>query len=188
MKKDFRNHKTTSWWRSFLPWRSSEPPPWWPDGSTRHWSLCAAWSSSCPLWETQKMVLVFKKTNKKTPKNSPEFFEEQRREWYLRSRGRWPWCGRRWSVCWPPWAGGKPPSSSWTGCCTETRHLQGRTQRNTCQCSMSASRRWESHKKLIQVFRLWASWHQIFYFRWDFFLCWTSFIYFLVRSKFLLEW
>lgn len=68
MKKDFRNHKTTSWWRSFLPWRSSEPPPWWPDGSTRHWSLCAAWSSSCPLWETQEMVLVFKKTNKKTPK------------------------------------------------------------------------------------------------------------------------
>lgn len=150
MKKDFRNHKTTSWWRSFLPWHSSEPPPWWPDGSTHHWSLCVAWSSSCPLRETQKVVLVFKK-KKKRNKNSPELFDEQRRYWYLRSRGRRAWCERRWSVCWPPWASGKPPFSSWTGCWTETRHLQGRRPRNTCQSSMSANRRWESHKKLVQA-------------------------------------
>lgn len=76
-------------------------------------------------------------------------------EKYLRSRGRWAWCERRWSVCWPPWAGGKPPSWTWIDCCTETRHLQGaRGKRNICQCSMSASRTRETEKKLIISIKL----------------------------------
>lgn len=166
---------TLLWTTSLVTWRVNTPLV----------SVCCVVIIMPSVGNTGDGACVYK-NKQKNPPNSPEFFDKQRREWYLRSRGRWPWCGRRWSVCWPPWASGKPPSSSWTGCCTETRHLQGRTQRNTCQCSMSASRRWESHKKIIQVFRLWANWHQIFYFHWDFFLCF--FHLFSCQVKFLLQW
>lgn len=39
---------------------------------------------------------------------------------YLRSKDHWP----RWFACWLLSACGKPPSSSSTGCCTETEHLR----------------------------------------------------------------
>lgn len=75
--------------------------------------------------EAQEAVLVFEKQRRKIQQSFWTNGGRRGRGWYLRSRGRWSWCARRWSVCWPLWAGGRPPSSTLTDCCTETRRLQG---------------------------------------------------------------
>ena len=61
--KIFKIRRTSSLWQWFLPWRSSEPLPWW-SGSSCHWSLCAARSlssSSHLLWRSScyRRVNVF---------------------------------------------------------------------------------------------------------------------------------
>lgn len=57
-KNSFKFHKTSSWWRWFLPQHSSEPLPWWFDGWPCRWSPCAAWSSSCLLLASSEHTCV----------------------------------------------------------------------------------------------------------------------------------